>query len=128
MSGLLDAVEAAIPGSLRPADEIARAAVEAVAAWLDENGGYTKVANILRAEVAPPRPTPEDVIYEAGREWQQQAQWVVPSHVHIATALRDAGMLREDDDLDFVIPSAPASVRRYRMTPKDPTDATEDTP
>ena len=57
MSGLLDAVEAAIPGSLRPADEIARAAVEAVATWLDENGGYTKVANILRAEMAPPKPT-----------------------------------------------------------------------
>ena len=73
----------------------ARAAVEAVAAWLDPEGanrGGVKwaVATLLRAEVAPPRPTPEDVIYRA-----IGTHGVIQPHV-IVDALRDAGMLRED--------------------------------
>ena len=94
MSALLDAVEAAIPGSLRPADEIARAAVEAVAAWLDENGGYTKVANILRAEVAPPRPTPESVIGQAATKWNA-ALGVGPFPSYVIAKLADAGFTLE---------------------------------
>jgi hypothetical protein len=112
VSGLLDAVKAAIyrDGSKTreemadlTGDAAARAAVEAVAAWLDGYGkyrNYAPVVALLRAEVAPPRPTPVDVIREAEFAWHmdvavRRATSLKSAAPHIAAALRDAGMLVE---------------------------------
>jgi hypothetical protein len=108
MSGLLDAVNGSWDYAYRTCPHrneaqgtcrncLARAAVEAVAAWLDahpdETLGYP--ARVLRAEVAPPRPTPEAVIGDTYAAWCERGESGYLSEV-IAAALRDAGMLRED--------------------------------
>ena len=104
MSGLLDAVRVAIfpvPCPVRSQQEVTRAAVEAVAAWLDHeaprHGMGTleclRITDLLRNEVAPPTPTPLDVIAKARNPLRDAAA----DAVVIAAALRDAGMLREQD-------------------------------
>jgi hypothetical protein len=101
MSGLIDAVTGAIEKSSDFGgfyDEQARAAVLAVADWLDDemaSGEPSGWAAALRAEVAPP--TPEDVIREAREEWIKRGpgmHWADADQA-IATALSDAGMLTD---------------------------------
>jgi hypothetical protein len=96
MSGLLDALSEA--GAINP-----RAAAEAVAAWLDgvrdaslspnTRASLGNIITLLREEVAPPKPTPEDVIREAMGTWQGRTSVAVWEYV--AAALRDAGMLKD---------------------------------
>ena len=102
MSGLLDAVVDALgPMPLfdsRVTKHRARAAVEAVAAWMDVQRAYQcrEIARLIREEVAPPRPTPEDVIRKALKD-PPPPGFAATHALRIATALRDAGMLREQD-------------------------------
>ena len=89
--GLLDMVEAAMAGDELDSDK-ARAAVEAHAAWLDYMKVDSSVGGLLRAEIAPPRPTPEDVIRGLIKGWQGTPEaWISA----IVAALRDAGFLKE---------------------------------
>jgi hypothetical protein len=100
MSGLLDAVKARIValGWSPDDDSVARAAVEAVAAWL-ERASFSDTAALLRAEVAPPKPTPEDVIREAREKYRDEGSTLPLSYsfdAYLAKRLRDAGILKED--------------------------------
>lgn len=112
MSGLIDAVETAVRRAISEYNEddfgdeplwtvIAPAAVLAVADWLDGQTAWrSRMAGVLRAEVAPPPPpTAEDVIREAYPKWQALAFHsdtpAPPFQDFIAAALRDAGLLRE---------------------------------
>jgi hypothetical protein len=124
MSGLLDAVERVIHDAQCPVGETfggngcalladgepnkamrnhidrfeaeASAAVEAVAAWLEAHPErWVRAAAALRSEVAPPKPTPEDVIRSMCAVCRR---WDEPCEVCKATvaALRDAGLLKEE--------------------------------
>jgi hypothetical protein len=91
MSGLLDAVMTELQDWLDPdltPDDAARAAVEAVAAWLDGKTAPEPswVAVMLRAEVAPPRPAKQPVTLAAGSTLLagpngEQGRWVTSGPV-----------------------------------------------
>jgi hypothetical protein len=98
MSGLLDALSAA--GAINP-----RAAVYTMADWLDSvaDQSYStrtrqqlrNVTALLREESTPPKPTPEDVIRKALRDYDYQN--LIPGLPKaITVALQDAGLLNEE--------------------------------
>jgi hypothetical protein len=105
MSGLLDAAEtAARMASCQcsvPCGHAARPVVEAVIKGIEDEftgSAYSyphEVIPWLRAEIAPPKPTPEGVVrermYDSG-DWEYDAPYVA----FIVATLRDAKMLKED--------------------------------
>ncbi len=96
MSGLLDAVIAAQDKASGYLPEtVARAAVEAVAAWLDLSTAYqsSTIARLLRAEVAPPTPDLDLIV-----KWMTDGKATGTTEgdaQQLLDMLRDAGMLRD---------------------------------